>query len=325
MSYITALAIGVTALSYALWKWSEQRKLPTKWCKLGELSDILVYPVKSLGYIRETEVECTQLGCKKGWLRDRTLMVINLTDRFVTARKYPRMVLVTPTIEGSILTLRAPGLIDISIDLAYVSSKKLKVVIWDQATPACDCGDKVARWLSQFLLQEDSGLRLVYYPLEKPSRDARKHNQGFPLVTNAHIGVFSDETSFSLMNQASIDDLNTRMKERIPSLQFRLNFLVKGPAALEEDSWEWVKIGAVTFRNIRPCTRCLLTTIHPEKGEKNREMEPVATLRKYRKVQDPAMRRFTGESPVMGIHLGLHGPEGTVKIGDPVYVGVSKA
>lgn len=38
---------------------------------------------------------------------------------------------------------------------------------------------------------------------------------------------------------------------------------------------------------------------------------------------DPDIRPFTGDSPVMGIHLGLRGPNGTVRLGDPVYVGIS--
>ncbi|XP_014297400.1 mitochondrial amidoxime-reducing component 1 [Microplitis demolitor] len=321
-SYVTALAIGVTALAFTWWRWRKNTKLPNKWRKVGELSDIFVFPVKSFGYIKETEVECTQLGCKKGWLRDRTLMVTQLDGRFITARKYPQMVLVTPSIEGSVLTLSAPGMTNISIDLAEVRNKMLKVVIWGQSTPASDCGDEVARWISRFLVQEDTGFRLVYYPLEKPSRDGRKHNRGFPLIENSHIGAFPDETSFSLMNKASVDDLNDRLEEPVTALNFRLNFLVEGAKPLEEDTWKWVKIGDVIFRNIRPCTRCLHTTIDPNEGVKHPKMEPLVTLRKYRNVQDPALRRFTGDSPVMGIHLGLKGPSGNVKIGDPIYVNV---
>lgn len=32
------------------------------------------------------------------------------------------------------------------------------------------------------------------------------------------------------------------------------------------------------------------------------------------------MRPYTGDSPVMGIHLGLRGPGGIVSLGDSVYV-----
>lgn len=45
--------------------------------------------------------------------------------------------------------------------------------------------------------------------------------------------------------------------------------------------------------------------------------------RSYRQITDPVIRPLVGESPVMGIHLGLRSPNGSVRLGDPVYVGVS--
>lgn len=51
-----------------------------------------MFPVKSLGCVKENAIECTKLGLKLGWLRDRTLMVIDLDGNFVTGRQKPRMV-----------------------------------------------------------------------------------------------------------------------------------------------------------------------------------------------------------------------------------------
>lgn len=42
----------------------------------------------------------------------------------------------------------------------------------------------------------------------------------------------------------------------------------------------------------------------------------------YRQINDPELRLYTGDSPVMGIHLGLRGSSGIVRLGDPVYVNV---
>ena len=41
-------------------------------------------------------------------------------------------------------------------------------------------------------------------------------------------------------------------------------------------------------------------------------------------MKDPELRAYTGDSPVMGIHLGLRSKNGIVKLGDPVYVGIMK-
>jgi len=94
-------------------------------------------------------------------------------------------------------------------------------------------------------------------------------------------GAYPDETSFSLMNESSIADLNTRLDEPVTSQNFRMNFMVKGPVAYEEDKWDWVKIGNVILRNLRPCTRCILTTIDPETGTKHSNAEPLKTLKRY--------------------------------------------
>lgn len=116
------------------------------------------------------------------------------------------------------------------------------------------------------------------------------------------------------MNMGSFDDLNKKIEKPVGPLQFRPNFVVSGPAAWEEDKWKFVRIGDdVVFRTIQPCTRCMLTTIDPMTGERNKDEQPIKTLRKYRCFQN-----ISKTSPVFGIHLGLRLP-GIVKSGDPVY------
>lgn len=89
---------------------------------------------------------------------------------------------VSPSVSGSVLTLCAPGMMAVTVDLARMRGKGFRAAVWGQAVPACDCGEEAARWLSRFLLQEDAGLRLVYYPLEKPAREVRAKNKPFPLA-----------------------------------------------------------------------------------------------------------------------------------------------
>lgn len=60
------IAVGLTV-------WYNKRKnyIPKEWRKVGELSDLLCFPVKSCGVVRENELECNYLGLQKGTLRDR--------------------------------------------------------------------------------------------------------------------------------------------------------------------------------------------------------------------------------------------------------------
>lgn len=61
------------------------------------------------------------------------------------------------------------------------------------------------------------------------------------------------------------------------------------------------------------CCRCIFTNIDPVTAERDPDGQPLKTLKTYRTFQK------TGESPVMGVHLGVKVP-GFVKLGDPVYV-----
>jgi len=63
-----------------------------------------------------------------------------------------------------------------------------------------------------------------------------------------------------------------------------MNFVVKGPSAYEEDKWDWVKVGDVILRNLKSCTRCILTTVNPETGIKSTKLEPLKTLKRYIKI-----------------------------------------
>lgn len=214
-------------------------------------------------------------------------------------------------------------MLSVSVDLAQLRGKGFQAALWGQAVPARDCGEEAARWLSRFLLQEDIGLRLVYYTLDRAARDVRTKNKIFPLAESTDTGAYPDASSYSLVTEASITDLNNRLDEPVTSQQFRMNFVIKGATtAYEEDKWDWVKIGDVVMRNIKPCTRCILTTVNPETGKKDAKVEPLKTLKTYRQINDPEIRPHVGDSPVMGIHLGLRGPNGTVRLGDSVYVGI---
>lgn len=79
----------------------------------------------------------------------------------------------------------------ISIDLAQLRGKGFRVAVWGQAVPARDCGEEVARWLSRYVLQEDAGLRLVYYPLDRPVRGVRERDKKyFSLTVTDTVSIF---------------------------------------------------------------------------------------------------------------------------------------
>lgn len=287
-----------------------------RWRKVGEISDLWCFPIKSCGPIIMKEIDCGTLGASNaGHLRDRVFMVARLNGEAVTARTYPKMVRIFPKIVDDCLTVSAPDMKDLvlSIEGLYKLQDKIKVSIWRDEANCIDCGDEAAQWFSKCILGKDEGFRFVFYPSNKPKPEIKNKNYLFEQADQIDTGALHDETSFMLMNQGSFDDLNKKIEKSVGALQYRPNFVVKGAAAWEEDSWKWVKIGKTIFKNVQPCTRCILTNIDPSTGERNPQMEPLKTLKTFRNFEKIA------SSPVFGIHLGLR-TAGKVRMGDQVYV-----
>lgn len=228
-----------------------------RWRKVGEISDLICYPIKSCGWIRLSEFDCKTIGLERSNIRDRTFMVVTSDGEFVTARKYPKLVQVMPDITEDVMTLSAPKMNDIQIKFDELLKKEpTQAVVWGESVQVIDAGDDTARWFSRFILEEGDGLRLVYFPSLVPTRDVREKNKIFETAVREDTGALHDASSFMLINESSVDELNTRIEKSVAPLQFRPNFVVTGANKYDEDNWKWVKIGdEVVLRTVKPCTR----------------------------------------------------------------------
>lgn len=186
-------------------------------------------------------------------------MVVNAAGEFVTARAHPKLVQVKPYIEveGDVMILSAPGMTNLRVDIAELLTFDIvKAVVWNEAVDAVDAGDVAAQWFSRYVLEEDVGLRLVFYPSSYPTRDVRDKNKVFETAVREDTGALHDASSFMLINESSVEELNTRIEQPVTALRFRPNIVIKGPEAYAEDQWKWIKIGdEVVFRSVKPCTR----------------------------------------------------------------------
>jgi len=94
--------------------------------------------------------------------------------------------------------------------------------------------------------------------------------------------AFSDGFPLLLISESSLFDLNRRVPEVITMKRFRPNLVVKNTDPYQEDNWEAIKIGDCELQIVKPCSRCVLTTVDPETGKLSGR-EPLKTLAKYRK------------------------------------------
>lgn len=77
-----------------------------------------------------------------------------------------------------------------------------------------------------------------------------------------------------------MDTLNSNLEEPVSHNNFRPNILVDGKnlEGYTEENWDWVRVGDAIFKNVKPCTRCILTTVDPERGVLSKQREPLKTL-----------------------------------------------
>ncbi|MDR6844110.1 MOSC N-terminal beta barrel domain-containing protein [Flavobacterium granuli] len=266
-----------------------------------ELSEIWVYPVKSLGGISLQEALVTDRGLEL----DRRWLLVDDSGRFLSQREHPALALFSQEIVSDFLRItHRVDLESIDIPLRPVFSdtvSKIEVTVWDDTIEAFEVSQKATEWFTKLL---GFSARLVYMP-----EDSERKLDPDYAITGDEINSFSDAYPFLIIGQASLDDLNGRLEVKLPMNRFRPNFVFTNGDAFEEDAWREFKIGDVSFLGVKPCDRCVMTTVDQEKGVISGK-DPLKTLAKYRNF---------GNKVLFGqnlIGLGL----GTVKVGDSVRV-----
>ncbi|KAJ9591663.1 hypothetical protein L9F63_001808 [Diploptera punctata] len=350
----TVLVIGTAAviITTVVAAWLHQKilgrnRIPTKWRKVGEVREMIIYPLKSGTGVNLQEAVCTDLGLQSigqdtTQLLDRTFLVFGSEDRtYMTAARFPKMVLITitPETDGNVL-FKAPGMPTLRYKIPDSTKDELSastcIVWWSEKVQTIDCGEGAATWFSQYILGKDKGARLGYYLQENSSfrRDISKvrlsaFQQHYKKLRDRDVGAYSYLTGFMLLTDSSIADLESRLPQRLRNLshrRFRGNFIVKDTIPYEEDTWDWVRVGEeAIFRTVKPCTRCVIINVDPDTAERDPQLEPLRTLRSFSSkgigvVTKPGAKDVEGPDPIMGVYLGLRIP-GVVKEGDPIYVG----
>lgn len=243
------------------------------------LSALYRYPLKSAQVEPVQRIRLDALGLEG----DRRWMVVEEANgRFLTQRLLPQMGRIEARWRDdfSALQLRAPGMEDLLVALPQPDDALRGVTIWRDILQVPDAGDAAAGWLSRFLGRP---CRLVAISEQRARQVDTAYAEPGEKVH------FADGFPLLLIGQGSLDDLSARVGRPLEMLRFRPNLVVQGAEAFAEDGWKRIRIGDVTFRVAKPCSRCILTTIDPHTGERDPDREPLATLQRYRQVDGEAM------------------------------------
>ncbi|NMN35309.1 MOSC domain-containing protein [Pedobacter sp. SG918] len=261
------------------------------------LSEINIYPIKSLGGIR---LEKAQLE-ERGLQYDRRWMLVDEEGTFITQRKHFELALLQVNIADGKLSVSHKTLPEqnISFSLDEDTGEQISVVIWNDTATALEVNKTVSHWFSDFLKFK---VRLVKMPLTEKRLVDRDY------ASNDEIVSFADGYPCLIIGQSSLNGLNEKLAEPILMDRFRPNFVFTGGEPHIEDSFKDFYIGEVLFSAVKPCARCVLITIDQQTGEKGQE--PLRTLASYRTV---------GKKIMFGQNL-LHHHLGSIQVGDELKV-----
>lgn len=267
------------------------------------VSSLHIYPIKSCRGLDLSELSLGPAGPEL----DRRYMLVDSENKFVTQRTHASLARIVPRVVAEALHIDAPDMPTLSVPLdglrAPTRERDLREVqVWRDRTLAEDMGDEAAAWFSRCVGQE---LRLVRFS-EHSTRWADKAYAG-----EGHRVAFPDGFPILLTTQASLDDLNARLTARqaqpISMSRFRPNLVVSGAKAFAEDGFQRLRVGEAILRVVKPCARCVVTTIDQTRGEKQGN-EPLQSLSTYR-LQDQQI--MFGQNCVIEHNA-------TLRVGDPV-------
>ena len=232
------------------------------------LSGIYRYLVKSLAGESLEQVPVDDFGLQM----DRRWMLVDNEGVFLSQRELPRMALIKPRLTPEGLLLQAPEKSDLAVMQPPIESERVKVKVWNDRCAAQLVDPQADAWLSDYLGRT---CRLVYMPDES----VRRVDQRYARPEDR--AAFSDGFPLLLISQASLDDLNSRLGEPLPMSRFRPNLVVEGCTPYAEDEWKKIRIGELSLRVVKPCSRCKITTVDPYTSETG--AEPLKTLAGYRR------------------------------------------
>ena len=240
----------------------------------ARIVELRVYPIKSLAGV---SVAASAVG-GLGLALDRRWMLVDGEGTFLTQREHGRMALAVATPDGAGgLTVTAPGLPPLRVAPPPAGAARRRVRVWADTVEAAGYPADVDDWFSTHL---GASVALVHLPddVVRPvdpaygrAGDRAAFADGFPLL------VASAE---------SLAELNARLVARgaepVEMRRFRPNVVVAGvDAPFAEDGWRGFTAGGIAFDVVKPCARCVITTIDPESGVQGHE--PLRTLNTFRR------------------------------------------
>ena len=247
---------------------------------MAQITDLYIYPVKSLKGITLTEAQTA----KRGLEFDREWMVTDDQYNFISQREIELMTTIETGIDSLSLILTSNNQKVLKIPLNSSRSNKVRAMVWDDFCDGFDEGDDASRWLTDVLgTYGGSALRLVRFDQEGERPVPKKYLDGVHAES-----AFSDQFPYLITSWESLSKLNTGLSENdsfeVSMNRFRPNIVLKGLPNVEmmTSSNLVCEKSGYQFGLRKPCKRCKITTIDQDTGVIENPKEPLATLAKLK-------------------------------------------
>lgn len=260
-----------------------------------------IHPVKGM---RAADLPAARIGAR-GLEGDRRWLAAGEDGVFLTQRTcQPLATVDAQAVEGG-LRLSAGGS---SVTVAPPAGPRRTVTVWNDRVEAIDAGDEAAGWLSEALGRP---ARLFYMDDAAERTTSGRWGPKVPVS-------FADAYPILVTTTGSLDALNAAIAadggDAVPMKRFRPNIVIDGARPWAEDFWKTIRIGGVKLDLVKPCDRCVVTTLDQTTGEKMGR-EPLKTLHKIRRSAHPDLP----DVALFGWNASPRG-EGRIAVGDKAEI-----
>lgn len=236
------------------------------------VSELFIYPIKSLGGISVQQAQLTD----RGFALDRRWMLVNDNNEFLSQREIPQMALLQCSIhDEQVLITHKISQEAFSFHLQEHGSERFQATVWAGSCDVVLVSEQANKWFSNML---GIHCRLVYMPEDS----TRKVDEDYAI--NDDIASLSDGFPLTIIGQSSLDDLNARLEEKLGMDRFRPNIIFSGGVPYQEDTMNHFRINHIDLYGVKPCARCPITTTSQQTAERSKE--PLKTLAAYRQLNN---------------------------------------
>ena len=223
------------------------------------VKSIHIYPVKSA---RAIDLKTAEIK-PRGLAGDRRFMLVDADGGFITQRKVPKLAQLCVRQNKDGIALSWPEQTWIDITFPTNTSRK-HVTVWRSTVNAAIANNEINTALSTWL---ERSVTLVFM-------DNKSERQASPKWTSVPSQVsFADGYPVLITNTASLSAVNKHITnaggDQLSMDRFRPNIVIDCDTAWAENDWKSVQIGGVILDLVKPCARCIITSIDQSTGAKN--------------------------------------------------------